>query len=224
MVTLSFSAENKMLEKQIYKKRFRDVNKRALLWETLVKYYFNKYFSKKDVVLDLASGYCEFINVIDTKTKYALDINEDVRKYAKKEVKVLIANSTKIPLKKETISKVFISNFFEHISKEDILKTVAELERIVKKNGEVIVLQPNIRFVKNDYWMFFDHITPIDDRALIEVFSLYRFGLKKNIVKFLPYTIQSNYPIRPFLIRLYLAFPLCWRILGKQSLLVFRKK
>jgi ubiquinone/menaquinone biosynthesis C-methylase UbiE len=121
------------------------------------------------------------------------------------------------------VHKVFISNFFEHLTHDDIAATVKELKRVVKKGGMVLVLQPNIRFTAKDYWMFFDHITPVDDRALEEIFTINGFRLEQRILRFLPFTTQSKVPAKPWLVKLYLRMPLIWRIMGKQTFMVFEK-
>ncbi len=69
-----------------------------------------------------------------------------------------------------TVDRVFISNFFEHIPREAIVSTLTEARRVLKPDGRLLVLQPNVRYCAKDYWMFFDHITPVDDRALAEAF------------------------------------------------------
>jgi hypothetical protein len=87
----------------------------------------------------------------------------------------------------------------------------------------VLVLQPNIRFAYRDYWMFLDHITPVDDRMLEEAFELNALKLTERIVRFLPFTAKSRLPQAGFLVRAYLRTPPAWRVLGKQSFLVFEK-
>lgn len=208
---------------KIYNKRFRNIGKRDKVWRILVDLFFDKFVGKNDTVLDIGGGYCEFINSINCKKKYILDINPDVKKYAAKDVVVLIASSTKIPLAHEKIDKVFISNFFEHIAREDIIKTIIEMRRVLKKNGEIITMHPNIRFLQKDFWRFFDHITPIDDRALEEIFSVYDFSLEKKILKFLPYTMSGGRNTPLAFVKIYLRFPILWKFFGKQSLLVFKK-
>ena len=44
-----------------------------------------------------------------------------------------------------------------------------------------MVLQPNIRFCAKDYWMFFDHVTPIDDRAFVEGLEINGFEILEVI-------------------------------------------
>jgi ubiquinone/menaquinone biosynthesis C-methylase UbiE len=115
---------------------------------------------------------------------------------------------------------VFISNFFEHINHETILATLVEVRRVLKPAGQLLLLQPNVRYCAKDYWQFFDHITPVDDRAMVEAFAQTGYRVVKNIPRFLPYTTKSRLPSGPGLVRLYLKVPLAWRVLGAQAFMV----
>jgi hypothetical protein len=86
-----------------------------------------------------------------------------------------------------------------------------------------MVLQPNIRFCARDYWMFFDHVTPIDDRAFVEGLEIQGFEILEVIERFLPYTTKSRLPKTLFLIKLYLRLRPAWHLLGKQSFILCRK-
>lgn len=210
--------------KKIYKTRFNDVEERKIIWKVLVEDFFQQFIKKDNIVLDVACGYGEFINQINCGKKYAIDLNPDTTKYLNKNITFYNQSSTKIKsIKNNLIDKIFVSNFFEHIKREDIVETIKEFKRTLKSGGEVLILQPNIRFCTKDYWMFFDHVTPIDDRALEEIFSSYNFRLKKRILKFLPYTTKSKLPKSPLLIKFYLKLPILWRIFGQQSFLIFKK-
>lgn len=210
------------IEKNLYKNRFIvHVKQRNALWRVLCKDFLQQFISVDDIVLDIPSGYGEFINNINCKKKIACDINPDSETFVNKDVKFILGSSVKIKLKDNSVDKIFISNFFEHISREEILRTIKELKRILKPHGKVVILQPNVRFCYKDYWMFFDHITPIDDRALEEVFDLNSFTLVHKIEKFLPYTTKDSTPKHPLLVKIYLKFKLSWKIFGKQSFLVF---
>jgi len=210
---------------KIYKNRFQeiDIHFKYEMWKILCTDFFQQYIDKDDSVLDLACGYCEFINNIKAKTKYAVDINPDSSKYADKDISFIEAHSDSIPLRTMSVDTIFISNFFEHITREQITNTIVELRRLLKKDGRIIVLQPNIRFLQKDYWMFFDHITPIDDRALDEVFEISGFKCVKKIERFLPYTTKGILLKSSILVRLYLTIPIIWRIFGKQSFMVYEK-
>lgn len=213
-----------MLIDQIYQRRFSKVNERKILWAVLVDKFFQKYIGKNDIVLDVPCGYGEFINAIVCKKKLALDINPDSKKYLNKNVNFIKATSTKIPLPNNSVDKIFVSNFFEHITHEDIQKTILEFKRILKKHGKVMILQPNIRFAYKNYWMFFDHITPIDDRALEEIFVIKGFRLTKRILRFVPFTSQGRLPMSKNLVKLYISLPIIWRVLGRQTFLVFENQ
>ena len=95
--------------------------------------------------------------------------------------------------------------------------------QVLKMGGKFIILQPNIRFCFKDYWMFFDHITPLDDRSLSEILEINGFKVVECKPKFLPYTTKSKLPKSIFLIKLYLKFPLMWRIFGKQAFIYAKK-
>jgi ubiquinone/menaquinone biosynthesis C-methylase UbiE len=210
--------------KKIYETRFINIEERKLIWQVLVTDFFQQYINKNDIVLDAGCGYGEFINNIICGKKIAVDLNSDTKKYLNKDVKYYHGSTTKMPfIKKNSIDKIFVSNFFEHLEKKDITKTIKEFRRILKDEGEVLVLQPNIRFCHKDYWMFFDHITALDDRVLEEVFSSQGFKLKKIVLKFLPFTMKSILPKLPIFVKLYLKLPFFWQILGKQSFLIFEK-
>ncbi|HSW66705.1 MAG TPA: class I SAM-dependent methyltransferase [Bacillota bacterium] len=214
-----------MILDQVYRQRFSEVERRKELWTILTQRFFQQYVDKEhDIVLDVPCGYAEFINAVECKKKYAADINEDVKQYVSKDVVFLLDSSTKLSLPKASVTKIFVSNFFEHLSHDDIEKTIREFTRVLKPGGQVLILQPNIRFVGKDYWMFFDHITPIDDRALEEAFVALGFDLKLRILKFMPFTTRSRYPAKAAFVKLYLSLPILWRIFGKQTFMIFEKK
>lgn len=214
-----------MNTKKLYQIRFSDqIKQRYDLWLILIKYFFQKFIDEKDTVLDLGCGYGEFINQIYCGKKYAIDLNPDSTKYLNKNITFYRQSSTKMKsIKSNSIEKIFISNFFEHLTRDDIILTIKESHRVLKKGGRVLILQPNIRFCEKDYWMFFDHVTPIDDRALEEVFSSHSFQLKKRILRFLPFTTKSNFPKSSIFIKTYLKLPFLWRFFGQQSFLIFEK-
>jgi ubiquinone/menaquinone biosynthesis C-methylase UbiE len=207
----------------IYADRFdKDVEKRDVMWKILCKDYFQKYIKESDTVLDLAAGYCEFINNINCKKKIALDLNEKTKHMANKDVEVFQALSTNMPKKIEKkIDVVFVSNFFEHLdSKNELIDTLKEVHRVLKPGGKIMVLQPNIRLVGARYWDYVDHTLPLTEKSLVEAFHLTRFDVSYQKTRFLPYTANSRIPAIPSLIRLYLRFPLAQFFMGKQTFMI----
>jgi len=211
--------------KQIYHRRFgKDIEFRNKMYRVLYNEFFKKYIPKNAVVLDIGAGYCEFINNIKAKKKIALDLNPDVKQFAGNDVKVIISNSTDMKqIKSETVDVVFTSNFFEHLYRKAIVKTVKEVCRVLKKDGKILILQPNIRYCYKDYWMFFDHITPLDDRSLSEVLEINGFKVIECRPKFLPYTTKSKLPKSIFLLKIYLKIPIIQKIIGKQAYIYAKK-
>ncbi|MGV8124310.1 MAG: hypothetical protein AB2L14_31575 [Candidatus Xenobiia bacterium LiM19] len=112
---------------------------------------------------------------------------------------------------------IFVSNFFEHLPKNEIILTLKEIKRLLKKNGSLLVLQPNIRYCYRDYWMFFDHITPLDDRSLCEALEVEGFTIKECRPRFLPYTTKSRLPKSLFLVKVYLLLPILHHFFGQQA-------
>jgi len=216
--------------KKIYKNRFyEELALRNKIYRVLCSYFFQKYIPKDAVVLDLAAGFCEFINNIKAKEKIALDRNPDVKKFAKEDVKAIISSSASIrEIKKDSVDVVFVSNLFEHLTRGEIVKTLKEVNRILKEGGRLLILQPNIRYCYKDYWMFFDHITPLDDRSLVEVLKMNNFKILECKAKFLPYTTKSRLSNFPLLfLKMYLSAPLLSKIgqslMGKQAFVYARK-
>jgi len=207
----------------IYADRFdKDEHKREVMWKILCKDYFQKFINKDDTVLDLAAGYCEFINNIKCGKKIAVDLNEKTKVKANGDVKVYQALSTSLP-KSLTgkVDVVFTSNFFEHLdSKNELIDTLKEVHRVLKPGGKIMVLQPNIRLVGNQYWDYVDHTLPLTEKSLYEAFLLTDFKLEYQKVRFLPFTANSRIPAAPLLIKAYLKFPPAQLFMGKQTFAV----
>jgi SAM-dependent methyltransferase len=212
--------------KALYAERFAgDVEFRRTMWRELCRGFFDRHVAPDDTVLDLAAGACEFINAVRARSRIAVDINPAVREMAAPGVTALVSPADDLlDVADGSVDVVFASNFFEHIDRPTILAVMTEAHRVLRPGGRFLVLQPNIRFCARDYWMFFDHVTPIDDRALVEAFALSGFEVTTVVPRFLPFTTKSRLPGSPRLVRAYLAFPPAWRLFGKQSFLLAERR
>ena len=127
------------LYQKMYRRRFgKDVKFRQKMYQVLCADFFQKYIPEDATVLEIGAGYCELINNIRAMKKIALDLNPDIKKFAGDDVEAVIASSTDMKLiKNESIDVVFANNFFEHLSKEDIVKTIREVNRVLKEGGNL---------------------------------------------------------------------------------------
>lgn len=207
----------------VYANRFSEnEKKRKVVWQVLTRDFFQQWVRPSDAVLDVGAGYCEFINNVDAKSKYALDLNPTTKSAAAPGVNV-ISQDISMPweLTDQSVDVVFSSNFLEHLSSKDaVLHCLREARRVLKPDGTIILLGPNIKYCANAYWDFFDHHIPLSDQSIVEALQLSGFACTKVVDRFLPFTMQGNKPTHPILISAYLKMPFAWNIFGQQFLVV----
>jgi SAM-dependent methyltransferase len=212
--------------KKEYALRFASIEDyRQSVWRILVDQYFQRLIGSSGVILDLGSGWGEFVNNIRADKKYAMDLNPETATRVGRDVTFLqqdCSQEWKLPV--EHLDIVFTSNFFEHLpDKNALMRTLEQAWRCLKKGGRIICLGPNIKYVANDYWDFFDHYLPLSHLSLCEALRMRDFQIESAIPRFLPYTMcHGKRPPATFL-RTYLKIPLLWRFVGKQFLIVARK-
>lgn len=206
----------------IYQRRFGpDLQFRQAMWKLLCKEYFQQFVPVDSRVLEVGAGYCEFINNIVAREKVVVDLNPDTQQYANPAIKVVIAPSTDLSaIPNDSLDIAFASNFFEHLERGDIVQTMREVARVLRPGGRFMILQPNYRYTMRDYWMFFDHLTALDQYSLAEALETSGFTVVKTVVRFLPYTTKSKLPKSLRLIHLYLRWPILWRIFGQQTFMI----
>jgi SAM-dependent methyltransferase len=211
--------------KNLYNKRFKyNIAEKNDLWRVLCNNFFQKYIPINSTVVDLGAGYCEFINNIDVGPlgkKIVIDLNEDIKDFANNDVILYNQNIIDVKLEDSSCDIIFMSNFLEHITDKEIIITIFnKCNKFLRPNGSILILQPDIRFVGNEYWNFFDHHLPLSVPSLKEALSITGFTVDVVIDKFLPYTTKSAIPQYPFLVYLYLKCPIAWKILGKQCFII----
>jgi SAM-dependent methyltransferase len=212
---------------KIYGARFLETGlaKRNRVWQTLCKYYFQKYIPPHAAVLDLACGYGEFINNIVADQKFAVDLNRDAPRYLGKDVRFFNKVASDLSdIEKDKIDVVFTSNFLEHLrDKSECDRVMKQVLEVLKPGGLFMILGPNIRYAYAEYWDYYDHYLPLSHLSLAEGLATNGFEVGTVIPRFLPYTMKNSVPTHPILIRGYLGVPLAWRFLGKQFLGFARK-
>jgi SAM-dependent methyltransferase len=209
-----------------YQERFAaQASYRDSVWRILVREVFQHYVDPAAAVLDLGSGWGEFIRHIHAHRKIAMDLNPDMPSRVGPGVETILHDCSQTwPLPDSSLDIVFTSNFFEHLPNKDALRrTLQEALRCLKKGGRIICLGPNIRFLPGAYWDFWDHFLPLTDRSMVEILTLTGFAVERVEPRFLPYSMSQGFTPPVGFISLYIHIPLLWRILGKQFLIVGRK-
>ena len=64
----------------------------------------------------------------------------------------------------------------------------------------------------------------LTERSLLEAAEIAGLGTVKLVPRFLPYSTKGRLPSDSRLVRLYLAVPLMWRLMGRQTLYVGERR
>ena len=213
----------------IYRNRFdaRDLENKRTLWRVLVRDFFQRYVPTAGTVVDLGAGNCEFVNEVTAARRVAVDLNPDTASFAAEGVEVLITRSDRMgALEDGAADTVFTSNFFEHLpTKQDLMATLAECHRVTRTGGLIVVLMPNIRNLPGRYWDYLDHHLPLTDLSVAEALELSGYEVVERVGRFLPYTVKdARFEVKPVMVRAYLKMPMAWRLLGRQMLVVGRRR
>lgn len=216
------------IDRKIYRNRFgeEEMGGRVELWQVLCKHWFARYIPPTSTTLDLGAGACEFINNIVSVKKYAIDHNPDVTRHAHASVECIVAELVEglKSLPDDSIDRIMVSNVFEHLpDRQYLYACLFEAHRVLREGGKIIVMQPNIRVVKERFYDYSDHSLPLTEKGMAESLQSSGFVLEEVRTRFLPYTTKSRYPKWPWLVKLYLMFPPAHYFMGGQMFLVGRK-
>ncbi len=210
----------------IYSARFSGIEAyRNEVWKVLVHTFFSKWIDPNDSVLDLGCGYCEFINNVNVREKFGMDLNPAARDRASGEVRLFEQDcSEPWPLRQNSLDVVFTSNFFEHLpTKAALQTTLLEAHRCLRMGGRLIAMGPNVKFLSGRYWDFFDHHISLTERSLAEALTMSGYKIERAVSKFLPYTMSQKFRPPIWTLRAYLKLPPIWSIFGRQFVVIGRK-
>jgi SAM-dependent methyltransferase len=203
------------LIKNYHNTHFAFDQKREVLWQTLCKYYFQKLVPPEACVLDIGSGYGNFINNIRCRRRIAVDRWPGFLELLDPGVEGLVSPVTDLAgIQNESVDFAFASNMFEHLTRPEAEVALAQLREKLKPSGTLNILQLNFRFAYREYFDDYTHISVYSDRSLCNLLRTHGFEILECHPRFLPLTLASRFPVVPVLIRGYLWSPV--KPLGKQ--------
>jgi 2-polyprenyl-3-methyl-5-hydroxy-6-metoxy-1,4-benzoquinol methylase len=195
--------------------------RRSRMWKEIDR-HLQRYIPRESAVLDIGADRGLFIGHIDARERWASDIR-DMSGHMPDAVRFVQSDGLALAsvLPAGHFDRIFMSNYLEHLlSAEAVIEQMRVTARLLRGGGQVIILQPNIRLIGGSYWDFIDHKVALTERSLDEAAQIAGLRPLKTITRFLPYTTKSRLPQSAFLVRAYLAMPLAWRLLGKQTLFI----
>lgn len=149
------------MKKEIWDKHWHKINKKSIFFgrfleayrkfliANAVQYYFEKYFPKQGIFVEMGSGTsqtsCKIIK--HKRILIALDISEHALTEAKKIPqinKIIQADIFKTPFKNNSINGIWNLGVMEHFNERDIIKILNEFHRVLKKDSYVILFWPPI--------------------------------------------------------------------------------
>lgn len=195
--------------------------KRSTVWKALWRYYFRHQIAEGDAVLDLGSGYGDFINAVVAKRRIAVDSWPGLQRHVAQGVEAIISSVTDLSgVDDASIDYAFASNLFEHLTKDEIAATLDQLKSKLKDGGRLGLLQPNYRYAYKEYFDDYTHVTVFSHISIADFLAANGWEVIEVHPRFLPLTVKSRLPTFPFLIGLYLASP--FRPMGKQMMVLAR--
>src|SRR5580700_7673863 len=125
---------------ELYRHRFpKDVRRRRdAVWKVLCRSWFSQYVPADGRVLEVAAGYCEFINNISAAERVAVDLNPETRDHAAVGVIVhqVAAENLAGILRPGYFDAAFMSNFLEHCrSRDQVLAVLRAVLKVLTPGG-----------------------------------------------------------------------------------------
>lgn len=195
--------------------------KRGVVWKALWQFHFRKLIRPSDCVLDLGTGYGDFINNVTARRRIGLDTWQGITDHLEPGVEAVVSSVTDLSRVEDgSVNFAFASNLFEHIPQADFAEVLAQLSRKLAPGGTLNIIQPNYRYASREYFDDYTHVAIYSHVSLADFLAANGYEVLDVRPKFLPLTVKSRLPVSPLLIGAYLASPL--KPMGKQMWLSAR--
>jgi ubiquinone/menaquinone biosynthesis C-methylase UbiE len=144
-----------------------------------------KIINKNDLILDYGCGPGTFsiklsritqnnVHSVDISRKFLEECEKSKKKYNAHNIKTQLIEGNKLPFNDDCFDKVLLFDVIHHLDEPE--KTLREIYRVLKKNGKIIIYEPN----KLNPLIALIHLIDPIERGLL------KFGTKKsylNLIK-----------------------------------------
>ena len=201
-----------------FETRLASTANRAKVWKHVCA-YLSRWVPNDADVLELGAGWCDFANNIPAGRVVAMDLDATVKRAAASHVTPVVGDCTDLGTFDDgSFDVVFASNLLEHLERPDSSRLLAEVRRVLRPGGRLLLMQPNFRLNPGRYFDDFTHVAIFTDQSLQDYLVSEGFSIEDVRARFLPLTLKSRGSKLTFLVPWYLRSPI--KPLAGQMLVV----
>ena len=209
------------MEPNYFETRYVPHAGRAIVWKAICE-YLQRFVAPTDTVIDIGAGYCDFINQISARVRYAIDVNPEAARCCAPGVTFLKVESIEqFDFAAGSVDVAMMSNVLEHLWPQQCSALFDRLDHLLTANGKVIVMQPNYFYAYRRYWDDFTHVRAFSHESLRDFLLSRGYRMLLFEKRFLPFSFKSRLPASYRLTKLYLASP--WKPFAGQMLAVAQR-
>jgi SAM-dependent methyltransferase len=202
--------------------RFTPDAARSRVWAAVCA-YLQRFVPAEASVLDLGAGYGDFSRHIVASRRVAFDANPALASFVEPPVEAAVGDVTDLGrFTAGEFDVAFASNLLEHLEWAQLERAVAEVHRVLRPAGRLLLVQPNFRLRPREYFDDYTHRTIFTDRSLTDFLNASGFEVVHVEARFLPLTMKSRLSFGHALVPWYLRLP--FRPLAGQMLVVARRR
>jgi ubiquinone/menaquinone biosynthesis C-methylase UbiE len=137
-------------------------------------------FFKEKKTIDIGCGEGEF-TARAPKYVTGIDMNPDaIQRMKQKGLNAMVGSAMKLPFADNSFEGAYCRNIIEHLSIEDAISMLCEMERVVCPGGTIMVAS---EVVTKRFWDTFGHTKPYPPEAIIKVMRPFSHEKFKAIPK-----------------------------------------
>jgi SAM-dependent methyltransferase len=161
-------------------------------------------------VVEIGAGYCAWINAVQAADRVAVDIWDELPRYAAPGVQTrqLDAATSLRVLGESRFDVVLASNVLEHLEPDAAASAVDDVRALLRPGGRFIIIQPNFRDAYRRYFDDYTHRSVFTDVSLPNLLRAHGFAIELVQRRFLPYSMRNvQRPLPSWLVTAYLRSP-----------------